>query len=61
MVTPANLCEISSSVGTLECSLIIALFKSLGSKHMYSVPSGVHGYVSDETNCVGFCNWSDDF
>ena len=28
------------------------MFKSLGSKHMHSVPSGLCGYVSDEIHCV---------
>ena len=31
---------------------MIALFKSLGSKHMCSVPSGLHGYATDETHSV---------
>ena len=53
MVAPASLCEISLSVGALQCSLMIALFKSFGSKHMHSVPSGLHGYVIDETYLVG--------
>ena len=53
MVAPGSLCEISLSVGALKCSLMIALFKSLGSKHMCSVPSGLCGYVIDETHSVG--------
>ena len=33
--------------------LIIALFKSLGSKHIHSVPSGLCRYVIDETHYAG--------
>ena len=34
-------------------SLIIALFTSLGSKHIHSGPSGFHGFVIKETHSVG--------
>ena len=53
MVAHTKLGEISLIVGNLYFSLIIALFKSLGSKHVHSVSSGLCGYVIDETYSVG--------
>ena len=42
-VAPDNLWEISSYVGTLSCSLMIALLRSHESKHMHSDPLGLQG------------------
>ena len=49
-VVPVNQCDISSNVGALWCSVIIALFKSWGLRHILSEPSGFVGYVMDETH-----------
>ena len=35
------------------CFLFIAIFKALGSKHMQSVPSGLCGYISEDTHSFG--------
>ena len=44
---------ISSSVGALWFSLIMALFKSLGLRQILSLPFGFFGYVSELTQGVG--------
>ena len=54
MVAPVSLCVISSSVGGLYCSLMMALFKLLGSRQMWRFPFGFMGYVIEFTHSVGF-------
>ena len=53
IVAPVRMCAISSSVGALWFSLIMALFKSLGSRHILSLPFGFLGYVNELTHGVG--------
>ena len=52
-VAPASLCAISSTVMGLWCSLMMALFKLLGSRHTLTSPFGFLGNVTEETHGVG--------
>ena len=52
-MVPLNLWDILSRVGALQCYLIIALFKSQGSRQGQMVSSDFPAYVSEETHSVG--------
>ena len=52
LIAPVSKCAISSNVGALWISLIMALFKSLGSRQILSLPFGFFGYVSKLTQGV---------
>ena len=52
-VAPASSCAISSTVMGLWCSLMMALFKLLGSRHTLMSPFGFLGNVTEETHGVG--------
>ena len=52
-VAPLNQWEISSRLGALLCSCIMALLRSFGLRHMCKVSSGLLGYVKDNTHSVG--------
>ena len=48
-----KLCVISSMVGVLWWSCLIALLRSLGSRHTWSFPFGFHAKAREETQLVG--------
>ena len=52
-VAPASSCAISSTVMGLWCSLMMALFKLLGSRHTLTSPFGFLRNVTEETHGVG--------
>ena len=53
LVAPVRTWAISSRVGTLWFSWMIALFKSLGSRHILNLPFAFLGYVRLLTHGVG--------
>ena len=48
-----NLSVISSRVGALYCSQMIALLRSLRLKQIQKEPSGFQGYVRDDIHSIG--------
>ena len=52
-VAPANLVEISSNAGSWKCSLFMDLFKSQGSRHNRSEPSGFSTTTNEFTHSIG--------
>ena len=53
LIAPVSAWAISSSVGALWFSLIMALLRSLGLRQILSLPFGFFGYVSMLTHGVG--------
>ena len=53
ILAPLNFGRISSNVAIKWCSLWIALFKSLGSRHILSLPFGFRRYTRLLTHAVG--------
>ena len=51
--SPTNFGSIFSSVGVMWCSLLRALFRSLGSKQIRILPSGFLRYTREFTHYVG--------
>ena len=47
-------CNVSSNVMVFQCSLMIALFISWGSRQICRVPLGLQGYVREETHSLGW-------
>ena len=52
-VPPVNQWEISLRARALQCSQTMALFRSLGSRHIWREPSGLQWYVREDTQSVG--------
>ena len=60
LVVPYSFCKISLRDGVGWCSHLMALFRSLGSRHMHNLPSGFFCYheCADPVSCT--FNWCDD-
>ena len=52
LVAPVSMCAISSRVGALWFSHMIALFRSFGSRQILNLPLGFFRYVSELTHGV---------
>ena len=53
LVAPVSTCAISSRVGALWFSRMIALLRSFGSRQILNLPLGFLGYVNELTHGVG--------